>query len=712
MSWLPALIVTGLAALLGCMAEDELWREPNGYICVPSMLAMAAMGLLFGHNRYVRKEGVSRPGRSGAGGNTWAVFVVLAIVVVFAFTMSLFVARVTHDSSIHLENMEQLADTNASESASPSPRSPTSAPISDEAKQRQAEETLIAQAMAQQDEANAIAARATARAAQDHSIIATVIPGAVLLIILLVIFLVMCRKRSFRTAPSRRLRKRHIVTRAVCAVLAITILAAIGFFSWSQSNAIYLFDPSEPGSVRIRTKRPAALTADKSDRNDRLDEARLLIKAVVMEATASGGFRAVRADEFDVTWRKGISCGISNQFKLDGGAISYRMKITRVSVHRDGASTEPEIEGDGYWSIRVDRGAGAGYSSSTQGVDIDDNIAIVDDIRTGSSYGNNKPLSTIPTVTRYGQLLLCVFIDLADADDRLAAIPVEQFLTERHSQIIARVRRSGRSSSSDWRWRVDPDVPLAANLIQHIGISGVLLALVAVLLGQLFTRRGLATAAMLTLVVLYVAAIDRITLETNISHAKDAKAPLSKRMIACKAAANTFFFARTASDELAALTDDQKNPAVLRHRAERLSILLKAIADIGKTGANLPRNWSAWNLSLNTPNEHVSRALRCRITAYYDQSGSIPSMVVVTILPEHLHHRRFTQQTLWTVVFSQVNATGRIVVLSPSLRATVIGDKNDMNQAARAARRNEHPNSDVWTRLILPTAVKLTENQP
>jgi len=713
-SWLPALIVTGLAAFLGCLAEEELWRDVNGYICIPSMLAMAAMGLLFGHNRYVRKEGVSRPGRSGSGGNTWSVFVVLAIVAVFAFTMSLFVARVAHDSSSYVEAVNEPAVPNGSAPTAPSPRSPTTAPTNAEAKRRQAEEARIirarARATAQQAEADA---RAASRVAHDYSIVATVFPGVALLVVLLVLFLVMCRKRSFRGAPSRRLRKRHIVTRSVCAVLAITILASIGFFSWRQTTAVYALESTDLGTIRIPTKKAAPLTAEiKSHRHVELSEARLLINAVIMEATASDGFRAVRADEFDVTWRNGSSCEISKRLKLGDSTISYRMNISRVSVHRDEPSTEPEIEGNGYWSIRVDRGVGGGYSSSSQGVHMDDNVAIVDDIRTGSSYGNIKPLSTVPTVARYGQLLICVFVDLADADDKLAAVPVEQFLTERHNQIITRASRSGRSSSADWRWRVDPDAPLTANLIQHIGISSVLLALAAILLGQLFTRRGLATAAMLTLVVLYAAAIDRIALETHISHAKDAKAPLSERMIACKAAANTFFFARTASNGLSVLTDDRQNPALLRHRAERLSILLKAIAEIGKTGANLPRNWSAWNLRMNTPNEHIRKARRFKITAYYNRSGDTPALVVVRTFPDHLYRRRLTQQTLWTVVFSQVDATGRIVMLSPSLRATVIGDENDMNQAAWAARRNKLPNSDVWTRLILPAAAKLTQDQP
>jgi cytochrome c551/c552 len=67
---------------------------------------------------------------------------------------------------------------------------------------------------------------------------------------------------------------------------------------------------------------------------------------------------------------------------------------------------------------------------------------------------------------------------------------------------------------------------------------------------------------------------------------------------------------------------------------------------------------------------------------------------------------------LWRVVFSQVDATGRIAVVGPSLRTVVTGNENDMLQAVQALKYSRLPNSDVWTRLILPTAKRLTEDQP
>jgi hypothetical protein len=704
-SWLPALIVAGLAVLLGCMAEDELWGEPNGYICVPSMLAIATMLLLFGHTRYVRKEGVSRPGRSGESSNARGVFIVVAIVMVFALTMSWYVANVTHDSSVILKDPGPTSDP-GSATGKTHIHPPTTPTAPEDEEKRIVRETARARAIAQQTR---VAERAAERASQGYSIVTPMFSGVVLLVVLLVVFLAMCRKRNFRAAPSRRPRNRHIVTRSVCGLLAVTILAAIGFFSWRQANAIYLFESSEPGSVRVRTKTPAVLAAEKPDHDLPLDKARLLIKAVVMEATETGGLRAVRTDEFDVAWRSGRTAGVSKHFKLGDRAISYQMNISNISVHLQGRAAEPTIQGDGYWSMRID-GASGEHSAGSEGVDIADNIAIVQDI--WGTHGNNKPLSTVPTVARHGRLILCVFVDLADADDKLAAIPVEQFLTSRDRQITARTRRSNGWGSSNRRWRVDREVPLMANLVDHIGMSSMLLALAAILLGQLFTRRGLATAAMLAMIVLYVAAIDRITLELHMSHAQDATAPLDKRMLACKAAFNTFFFARTASNQLGDLTDDKQNPEHLRFRARRLSILLKAIADIGHRGYNHGPAWTNRRLSLPAPERGSNETLRWEITTYRTGRDKKPFMVVAQAISSHMKHSRLTPSMLWTVVSSQVNATGRIAIVGPSLRAIVIGDENDMAQAARAANSKRFMSSDSWTGVILPAAKKLTEDQP
>jgi len=713
LSWLPAVGITGLVVWLGCMAEDEIWGRINGYICVPALLAMGAMFLLFGHTRYVRKEGISRPGGTTAGGGSWWIWIIMAVIVVFLLMMSLYAWRVSYDSSPY--PMKQDFPPRGSNAAASVLASRPVHPTTQEADEAaDTERALIEQ---QRAEARAMAeaeadAVATERAMRTGSSIALSVPGVMLLVILLVTVLVLVRRRHVRPMRLRGPRKRHIVTRSVCAVLAVAILASIGFFSWREAGAVYATESTGPGSIRIPTKKAAALTVElKPNQNVPLTEARLLIRAVVMETTTATSFRAVRTDEFDIAWRSGKNSAVSNSFKLGKTMISYRLNIDRVYVQRSDNSTEAGVQGDGNWDMRVNYVNRNAHSSSSGGVYITNGMAIAQNIWNRDPHGDNKPLSVVPPIAEYGQLILCVFVDLADADDKLAKIPVGQFITERHAEILTRASRQGRSGSSSRRWRVDPEVPPTIKLIEHIGFSSMLLGLAAVLLAQLFMRRGLATVAMLATVVLYVAAIDRIALGMHISYARDTEVPLSKRLIACRAVTNTFFFAKTASSQLRTIADDQLSPEALQHRAGRGSILLGAIADTGKAAGD------AWTLRTRSTNVHMSaqtkdghEKLRWQITVYYVRRNRRPLMVAVQALPGHSRHDELGSRMLRRVIFSQVDATGRIVVVGPSLRAVVTGNENDMVQAAWASQHGRLVGSDIWTRLILPTAKRLTND--
>jgi len=706
LSWLPAAGITGLVVWLGCMTEDEVWGRINGYICVPSMLALGVMGLLFGHTRYVRKEGISRPGGTPAGGGSWWIWIIAVLIAVSLMMMPLYVWKVS-DSSPYPPMGEEAR--HAAGAISPSrPVQATTQETADTYAERIEQQRAKTRAMAEA-EAEAMIAE---RAAQTDSKIAMSAVAVTLLVILLVTVLVLVRMRHARPVRLRGPRKRHIVTKSVCAALAAAILASIGFFSWREAAAIYASESTGPRSLHVPSKKAAALTAVvKSNRNAPLTEARLLVKAVVMEAITPTNFRAVRADEFDVAWRAGKSSAVSNYFTLGDSLISYNLIINRVYVQRSTDSTGVGVQGNGNWNMKINYVNGRGYSSSSGGVQIIDGIAIAKNLRIGNSSGRNKPLSAVPAVAKYGQLILCVFVDLADADDKLATIPVGQFIAERHEQILARTDRQSSGSSLSRRWNIDPEAPPTVNLIEHVGFASLLLLLAAGLLGQLFMRRGLATVAMLATVVLYAAAIDRVALGMHLSHARNTETPLSKRLIACQGAANTFFFAKTASRQLRAIADDKLSPESLKHRAGRNSILLGAMADTGRTTGNVGA------LRTRSTSVHLStqkdgrKTLQWRITVYYMRQSERPLMVAVQALPRHLRDDKLGWQMLRKVIFSQVDATGRIAVVGPSLRAVVTGNENDMLQAVRASQRGRLADSDVWTRLILPAAKRLTEDQ-
>jgi hypothetical protein len=717
MSWLPAAGVTGAMVWLGCMAEEEIWGEINGYVSILSMLALGAMGLLFGHSRYVRKEGVSRPGRpGGGGGNTWAVLIVLGIVVVFALTMSLYVARVSHDSSSYpLKNDPIPPMGGSSEEPARAPTTvqagtPTTIPSEEEQTERELDRQAEANARAQAAEIEA-EIRASRRAAHDYSTIAITVPGVVLLIILLLIFLTLCRKQNAHTARFRGRRRRHIVTRSVCATLAAAILASIGFCSWRQAWAVSAYESVGPDSVRVPTKKAAPLTAEiKPRHNVQLTEARLLVKVMVIEATSSTGLRAVRTDEFDIAWRAGKTSGAFKYFKLGDSMVNYRFNINSISVRRRANSAEPGVHGNGSWNMRVNYAHSGGHSSSSGSAYINDGVAIAQKFRTGSSYRSNKPLSVISRAAEYENLILCVFVDLADTDDKLTAMPVERFIEENRDKILFHADRQGGLGNTNRRWRVDPEAPPAANLIEHTRFSSLLLLAAAILLGQLFLRRGLATAAMLATVVLYVAALDRVALGVHMSYIQDAEAPLGKRLIACQAAADTFFFAKTAANQLREIADDEASPDTLRYRARRMSRLLNAVAYAEKTPESpltLKSTTGGWSRpALIDDGLNVSH---WRITSYYRRSSGEPVTVAIQALPAQFRHGGIDSYMLWRVISSQGDPTGKITVIGPSLRAVIVGDESDMRQAVWAAQRGKLPASDVWTRLILPAAQSVNE---
>ena len=89
----------------------------------------------------------------------------------------------------------------------------------------------------------------------------------------------------------------------------------------------------------------------------------------------------------------------------------------------------------------------------------------------------------------------------------------------------------------------------------------------AVLLAQIFKRRGLAFAGVLTLVILFVAALDYSVLDTHLEHMNDTDASLTTRTTACWQASGSFFYSNTALLEIEAVAENDGAPKVLRDKA-------------------------------------------------------------------------------------------------------------------------------------------------
>ena len=87
-------------------------------------------------------------------------------------------------------------------------------------------------------------------------------------------------------------------------------------------------------------------------------------------------------------------------------------------------------------------------------------------------------------------------------------------------------------------------------------------------------------------------------------------------------------------------------------------------------------------------------------------------MVLVRVPPRGTGDDRLDDnRILWRVISSQVDPTD-IIIISPSLKAIVVGQESDMIKTAWDAGQGRLANSDVWTRLILPAAKRLAKDQP
>jgi hypothetical protein len=69
-SWLIGIVVAGIAMGAGLFMENLLWREPNGFLACPALLAVTVLVPLGGYFFYLRKEATGSggvPGRAGGG---------------------------------------------------------------------------------------------------------------------------------------------------------------------------------------------------------------------------------------------------------------------------------------------------------------------------------------------------------------------------------------------------------------------------------------------------------------------------------------------------------------------------------------------------------------------------------------------------------------------------------------------------------------------
>ncbi|HUT34275.1 MAG TPA: hypothetical protein VNE39_12390 [Planctomycetota bacterium] len=378
-----------------------------------------------------------------------------------------------------------------------------------------------------------------------------------------VALLALLRRRS--ALGPRAPRPRHIVIRIVCGVLGVGILAAVAVGTWS---VVHGSDAGEAAGkerlVCVPTQPPPALAVPEEPfESVEVKQARFLVNVIIADLSA-GEPVVIFADQQELRWPR--FCSLGRDFDVAGYKVRYEIALRALSACKEGPKATPTLRSDGKYNFDWQRG---GSSSGTGGGLMLGGVWFAR--RMGRAGPPEKPPLSI--VARPGRELTAVgFVTRVAEDDPLKAIPAAEFLRARQAVVGEAL---GRWSNGGGPHRFPPrvdDAPFrGAALAEHIGASSLLLLAAAVLLSQLFARRGLAFVGVLAAVALYVAALDRAVLGAHLSRMEGPNAPLPARVLACEQAADSFFYRKTALARLRELARDATVPGPLRARAEQMA---------------------------------------------------------------------------------------------------------------------------------------------
>jgi len=390
--------------------------------------------------------------------------------------------------------------------------------------------------------------------------------GLPLLVVILVVVLALVfgRRGRFFMGSSRRLHHRHIVTRIVCAALGVGILVATGIGTWRDVRAIY--EPAtESGAgktVRIPTM-PAPQLSEISE-GMAIKDCRLLAFLAVGDLS-SGNWEPFEAREFEINWPADQGKTFALDTVVDGTQI--RLSCTQLGLRRE--RTGPLQLSICNLNSRFEPG-GSAYSGGRLAAGAPLFIH-----RQISARRPVNPLSILGSAPPRTVGLATFFVPVAK-DDPLKEVSGQEF-AEWYRSEIAYEGAAKRHATSSGAFRASLNFQPVRGLVlmAHIGLSSLLLVVAAVLLAQIFKRRGLAFAGVLTLVILFVAVLDYSVLDTHLEHLNDTGASLTTRTTACRQAAGSFFYSDTALREIEAVAASDQTPKMLRNQARQVAHQLR-----------------------------------------------------------------------------------------------------------------------------------------
>jgi hypothetical protein len=363
----------------------------------------------------------------------------------------------------------------------------------------------------------------------------------ILLLILIVGGIVFFGARFMR--PGFRIgrrHKRHIITRIICGTLGAGIVIAVAIGTYQQAQSHYAVKPGNEPTIAMATLPEAKVEMYKLPA-----DARLVYQFIVADYS-SGAPDILHVERLDLSppdWS-------AQRVTFEAGGCRFQLALKGLAPwwgygHR-GPTLGENLSYESVWQF--------GQSTSFSSRDIL-GLTARDAVR--------GPANAYPFAFGFRpdmHLRIFTFAQLVSPTDPLRGTPAEQWAAQHVEELDA-----ARAGDSNMVFR---HTTATAEMAAHLGLAAMLLGLAAILFAQLFTRRGLALAGMVTVMILYIAVLDRVGLSINTSHMEDANAPVATRVIGLHQSAETFFFAKTANEHISSLAQDASAPNELRDLAK------------------------------------------------------------------------------------------------------------------------------------------------
>ncbi len=370
----------------------------------------------------------------------------------------------------------------------------------------------------------------------------------VILPVLAVLWLVF-RRRTGRISRSRAPRPWHPAVRIVCGVLGIGLLIALSVGTWREVRGGYdSITPKEPLILHLPAKPTPKLPTLKASsdgvRTAEIKNGRLLLHLVFFR-----GAHPVYACEQDVVIPQQGPIQIRQDVTLGKERYTFAGRINKLMVCAEGDESKTvSLLAD--WNCTVnacfddfnateDRWFdGRGGTGLNGLVDLNHNETF--------SSGCTRLLPQNHWSLLHGSSPTTLFriesrARLVEHDDPLKPATLTEV-----ADSVGTADHDGIRISSQRNTVVNPDMPPVLRLINALGVSSIILLFAAIMLAQIFVRRGLAFAGMLALCLGYAAALDRMAVEFHARKLADKQQPMEDRVMAAEALSGTYFYKDTA----------------------------------------------------------------------------------------------------------------------------------------------------------------------